>query len=47
MELSPVLKDGEAYLPLRDTVDTFSHLSLKWDANLKKAVIGEKALEQK
>ena len=47
MEMSPVLKDGEAYLPLRDTVDTFSHLSLKWDANLKKAVIGEKALEQK
>ncbi len=47
MEMSPVLKGGEAYLPLRDTVDTFSHLSLKWDANLKKAVIGEKALEQK
>ena len=44
--VQPVLKDGMVYLPLRDTVDAFSHLSLKWDANLKKAVIGEKALEQ-
>ena len=44
--VQPVLKDGMVYLPLRDTVDAFSHLSLKWDGNLKKAVIGEKALEQ-
>lgn len=41
MEITPVLRHGKIYLPLREMVNAFSIFALKWDSNLKKAVIYE------
>lgn len=42
MKIVPVLKEGKVFLPLRETADVFDVFTVKWDAELKKAVIYEK-----
>lgn len=38
--------NGKVYMPLREAVNHFGHLSMEWDKQMRKAVVIEKAVFQ-
>lgn len=39
--------NGKVYVPLREAVNHFGHLSMEWDKQMRKAVVIEKTIFEK
>ena len=39
--------NGKVYIPLREAVNHFGHLTMEWDKQMRKAVVMEKAVFEK